>query len=193
MTRRPSSHNRSRYRQRLPHGSVLIEALIALLIISFGTIAVVSMQTTAIRSVSSSSKRTIATNLAYEMAARIYIDPNNASSYDMGTTAASKLASSYVAPASNCGSSLATRCASAADAKTRMLYDWASRLNAALPNAKVIICRTTAIRTGTSTSPGCNGNGGIVVKIWYYDYDLNLQTIPTTEPNTLASMAATLL
>jgi type IV pilus assembly protein PilV len=62
-------------------GAVLLEALIAILIFSFGILALAGLQSVMIKNTTDASYRAEASNLAQQQLGRLWADPNNLDSY----------------------------------------------------------------------------------------------------------------
>lgn len=62
-------------------GAVLLEALIAILIFSFGILALAGLQSVMIKNTTDASYRAEASNIAQQQLGRLWADPNNLDSY----------------------------------------------------------------------------------------------------------------
>jgi type IV pilus assembly protein PilV len=82
---RPSALLRHRSARRGAAGFALIEALIAILIFSFGALGLVGLQVTMLRATNGAKYRADATFLANDLIGRMWADTQNLSSYS-GTT-----------------------------------------------------------------------------------------------------------
>ncbi|CAJ0794534.1 hypothetical protein LMG7141_02958 [Ralstonia condita] len=141
-------------------GYALLEALIALLIISIGLVGISRLQLVGMSSSNISTQRSKAVYLAYEIGDRIRA---NLSGYSAG--AYSKLSGTATNP--NCVST-STGC-SAAQIAQNDYYEWSSELSTQLPQGAGVVCLTSTISsTATPAAPGCDGSGTMyAIMVWW--------------------------
>jgi type IV pilus assembly protein PilV len=75
---------------KLQQGAVLLEALIAIVIFSFGILALAGLQGAMVKNTTDSNYRSEASYLAQQQLGFMWADPNNLANY-LGTTAVAKL------------------------------------------------------------------------------------------------------
>lgn len=141
-------------------GYALLEALIALLVISVGLIGFSRLQLIGMSSSNISTQRSKAVCLAYEISDRIRA---NLTGYPAG--AYSSLSGAASNP--NCVSNSAG--CSAAQIAQNDYYEWSNELSTQLPQGAGVVCLTSKISpTATPTAPGCDGGGNVyAVMVWW--------------------------
>ena len=152
-TRPPLAGRRPRRR-----GIALMEAMIAILLLSIGALGYAALQIKGLSASSSSMWRSKAGNLAYEMADR------------MRANRAGAMAGAY----NNLGApQTITDCGAAADCSpVRMaLLDhgqWNATLATELPGGSGVICLDATPDDGSAQSSGCDGSGTMLaVKVFW--------------------------
>ncbi len=151
--------NRTIFPGRNQRGTSMIEALIAVLVLSLSALGYASLQVQGLSRNSSALWRSKATQMAYEMADRMRANQG-------GVTAGSynNLTSAIAAP--GCGA-IATPCTPATMAQLDFVQ-WRADVASALPAGIGVVCITSTPNTGTSTSPGCDGVGTtFAVKVFW--------------------------
>ena len=143
----------------------MLEIMISIVILAFGLLGIAGLQAFALKNTQSASLRLTATTLANDMIDRVksnwqgvengaYHKPNSG---DYGNT------SGCTAPGSTC---------TAGQVAQNDLFEWQTRVGAALPGGVAIICRDSTPADGLSAgAPSCDNLGevGYVVKIWWND------------------------
>jgi type IV pilus assembly protein PilV len=144
---------------RKERGFTLLEALISILVISFGLLGLAGALTLSMQNNASSALRTKAIALAYDMGDRMRA---NTGGYGNGGY------SNLTGTPSNPGC-IATGCTPAQVAQ----YDfwaWRQDLTAQLPGGVGVVCLDSTPDDGTSAAPACDGAGQTVaVKVWWTD------------------------
>lgn len=141
-------------------GYALLEALIALLVISVGLIGFSRLQLVGMSSSNISTQRSKAVYLAYEISDRIRA---NLSGYSAGAY------SNLSGTASNPGCVSASTGCSAAQIAQNDYYEWSNELATQLPQGVGVVCLTSTISlTATPAAPGCDGGGSVyAVMVWW--------------------------
>ena len=139
------------------YGSILLEGLITIVVVSMGVLALAVLQAQALNLNGASLLRSKATFLANEMAdrARANLPAVVAGGYNAlsGTPA-------------NPGC-VSTGCTTAQLAQNDY-FEWTSSLAAQLPGGTGIVCLTSTPTTGTPAAPACDGAGNVLaIKIWW--------------------------
>lgn len=149
------SVSRRRPRRR---GIALMEAMVAILLLSIGALGYAALQMKGLSASSSSMWRSKASNLAYEMSDR------------MRANRAGVVAGAYnalLAP------QVVTDCGAAADCSpVRMAQldhaQWNATLANELPGGSGVVCRDATPDDGTAASNACDGSGNmLVVKVFW--------------------------
>ena len=148
-------HHPHRPRRR---GIALMEALIAIVLLSVGALAYAGLQMKGLSANSSSLWRSKASLLAYDMADRMRANRE-------GLTAGRYNALSTPQAITDCG--VNANCTA-----TRMaLLDysqWSTALGSELPGGSGVVCVDATPDDGTAAAPGCDGAGGMLaVKVFW--------------------------
>lgn len=160
--------------RRQQSGFSILEALVAIVILSIGVLGVAGMNLMSLRGTQDSTARSVASQLAYEIAEQIRANGAGLGSYLNGANAVSN-----AAPATNCATTAAT-CTPAQQAAFDLSI-WARSINAGtpetakLPGGQAAICRDNTPNDGTPAAPSCsNGNfDPITIKIWWNERSMN--------------------
>lgn len=145
-------------RRRRLRGIALLEAMIAILLLSFGALGYAALQMKGLSASSSAMWRSKASNLAYEMADR------------MRANRAGVLAGAYNALGAP---QVVTDCGAAADCTpVRMaLLDhgqWNATLANELPGGSGVVCRDATPDDGSAEGSACDGAGAMLaVKVFW--------------------------
>ena len=136
----------------------MIEALIALLMLSVCALGYAALQMQGVSRNASALWRSKATQLAYEMSDQLRANKGGvvAGSYN-----------NLVAPVSapSCGT---TSPCSSADMATLDYAQWRTDVANALPGGTGMVCVTSTPDTGTSASPACDGTGSnLAIKVFW--------------------------
>ena len=145
-------------RRRRPQGLALMEALVAVVLLSACALAYAALQMRGLAASHSAMWRSKATLLAYEMADRMRANR---------TAVASGQYNSLTAPQGPgaCGSDSA--CAPAAMAQLDYAQ-WSATLGRELPGGSGVVCLDTSPDDGSAASPGCSGSGSMLaVKVFW--------------------------
>jgi type IV pilus assembly protein PilV len=139
-------------------GIALMEALVAVLLLSVGALAYAALQMKGLSANSSALWRSKATLLAYDMADRMRANRS-------GSVAGNY--SSLTAPqtVTDCGAS-----ADCTPARMAQLdyAQWSTALGAELPGGTGVVCIDATPDDGTAAAPGCDGAGTMVaVKVFW--------------------------
>ena len=138
---------------RLCRGFTLVEALVAILVLSFGMLGMLGLLLGGLKLTSSSNYRNIATLESQAMADQAKANARSLTSYNTPTASLD----------SSCFTS--TGCSSA-QTRTQTEYDlWQDRLAAMLPSGVGIICRDSTPADGTPGNWACDNTAQFVVKI----------------------------
>ncbi|MCO5398441.1 type IV pilus modification protein PilV [Ralstonia soli] len=131
-------------------GYALLEALVALLVISIGLIGFARLQLVGMSSSTTSSQRSKAVSLAYEMTDRMRA---NLAGYAAGAY------DNLTGSAANPGC-VSTGC-SAAQTAQNDYYEWSNELSTLLPKGTGVVCLTSVIGTpGTPAIPATPADPG---------------------------------
>lgn len=151
-----------------PRGFTLIEVLVAIVVLSFGVLGVVGMQVAALQSNKEARNQSVAVALGRELGDMMrsnkeiaLVDDTSANPYlvdfdgDLPTTS------------SDCYSSA---CATTTEVAEFNIREWLTRVKAALPGARVVVCYDNVPYDTTTGRPqwDCDSSGGgapAVVKI----------------------------
>lgn len=144
---------------RKEHGFTLLEALISILVISFGLLGLAGALTLSMQNNASSALRSKAIALAYDMGDRMRANTGGYSNGDYN---------SLTGTPSNPG------CISAGCTPAQLAqYDfwaWRQDLAAQLPGGTGVVCLDSAPDDGTIAAPACDGVGqSVAVKVWWTD------------------------
>ncbi len=150
---RPGAVRRPRQR-----GIVLIEALVAILLLSFCALGYAALQLRGLSASSSAMWRSKATLLAYEMADRMRANKGAVTSGQYNSLTAPQAVA-------DCG-------ANSACAPARMaLLDyaqWSTTLGRELPGGSGVVCLDATPDDGSAAAPACSGGGGMLaVKVFW--------------------------
>lgn len=137
-------------------GFSLIELSIAAAIFSMGLAGVSLMLLTAIMGTAEAGHQTIATNSAGSLAELIAVN----------TDAAGHFVNPQGVDAGVCIDSL--DCSYAVMAATEV-GSWQRELAARLPNGSGLVCRDSTPHDGHGQDAACDGNGGLVVKVFWQE------------------------
>ena len=134
---------------RRQSGTTLVEALVAVLILSVSALGYAALQLQGVSKNASAMWRSKATQLAHGMSDRLRANRGGvtAGAYNQLVAAVGKPA---------CGTTSA--CGTGAMA-TADYVQWRADVAAALPGGVGVVCVTSTPATGSSASPGCNGTG----------------------------------
>jgi len=160
MTPRPTtaSQRPQHSRRARPRGIALMEAMIAIVLLSIGALGYAALQIKGLSASSSSMWRSKAGNLAYEMSDRVRANRTGA-----------------VAGAYNALSApqVVTDCGAAADCSpARMAVldhaQWNATLANELPGGSGVVCRDATPDDGSAQASGCDGAGAMLtVKVFW--------------------------
>ena len=160
MRKKISSH-------RQTQGFTLIEVLVSVLILSFGMLGLVGMQAFALQSNREARLYSQGINYARELAEMMR--GNNQVSIARLAADNPYLTDSLTPPDNTCLTVGSEACDTAKDVAEAQMHDWLSRLDAALPGARVAICFDSAPYDATTGQPvwdctaGSTGNEEIAV------------------------------
>lgn len=157
-------------RRRQAAGFTLIEAMVAVAIISLGLLGMAGLQSFGLSENHRSLLRMKATYKAYEMADRMRA---NQRVFDPAYTG-------YLTAIANCAGSVVTDCSSGCTPQQiaqNDLCEWKNDLAVQLPGGLGTVCVDSTPDDGTAQSPQCDGSGpnanGVplvyVVKVWWND------------------------
>lgn len=171
MRKKISSH-------RQTQGFTLIEVLVSVLILSFGMLGLVGMQAFALQSNREARLYSQGINYARELAEMMR--GNNQVSIARLAADNPYLTDSLTPPDNTCLTVGSDACDTAKDVAEAQMHDWLSRLDAALPGARVAVCFDSAPYDATTGQPvwdctaGSTGNEEIaVIKIGWTMRDLD--------------------
>lgn len=156
MTARATGlHSGHRPRRR---GIALMEAMIAILVLSMGALGYAALQIKGLSASSSSMWRSKAGNLANEMADRVRA--NRA-----GAVAGGYGALTSVETVSDCGTT--SDCSPVRMAKLDNAQ-WNATLANELPGGRGVVCLDASPDDGTAAAPGCDGGGSMLaIKVFW--------------------------
>lgn len=160
MRKKISSH-------RQTQGFTLIEVLVSVLILSFGMLGLVGMQAFALQSNREARLYSQGINYARELAEMMR--GNNQVSIARLAADNPYLTDSLTPPDNTCLTVGSEACDTAKDVAEAQMHDWLSRLDAALPGARVAVCFDSAPYDATTGQPvwdctaGSTGNEEIAV------------------------------
>lgn len=143
-------------------GFTLVEILVTIVIFAFGMLGVAGLQLVSLTGMDTAQFRSVATLKASDMAERIRAN-SGATYVGVSATKANCRASYYnstVAAPSGCVANVL-----AADE----ISDWETELSKRLPDGKGAICNDSTPNDGTPAATACDGNGPVVVKVWWTD------------------------
>ena len=136
----------------------MIEALMALLILSLCALGYAAMQMQGVSKNASALWRSKATQLSYAMSDRLRANQG-------GVTAGAYNDLHAPASAPSCG---ATPPCSPSDMATLDYSQWRTEVSDALPGGVGVVCVTSTPDTGTSASPACDGVGSnFAIKVFW--------------------------
>lgn len=148
--------------QMKQRGFTLVEILVTIVIFAFGMLGVAGLQLVSLSGMDTAQFRSIATLKASDMAERIRA--NSSGNYAGATASKSNCRASYY------NSTVATPAGCIADTLAAdEISDWQTELSYRLPAGKGVICNDSTPNDGTPTATACDGNGPIVVKVWWTD------------------------
>ena len=153
----PGPARRAPHRRRL-RGLALMEALVAVVLLSACALAYAALQMRGLAAGHSAMWRSKATLLAYEMADRMRANR---------AAVASGQYNSLTAPQGSgaCGSTSA--CTPAAMAQLDYAQ-WSATLGRELPGGSGVVCLDASPDDGSTASPGCSGSGSMLaVKVFW--------------------------
>lgn len=157
-------------RQRGPHGFLLIEVLVSIVIISIGLLGMAGLHAVAMAKGNSSLIRSKATELGTAMADRIRVNliASTAGAYNSLTPG-----SGLTDP--GC---ISVNCTPAQLAVSDYL-EWNTEVASSLPQGAGVVCVTSTPDSGTPAAPGCDGVGNVVVvKVFWSEKPAQGQTVP---------------
>jgi len=138
------------------NGFSLIEVTIASAIFSVGLAGVSLMLLTAIMGTAEAGHQTVATNSADSLAELIAVN--------------SDAAGHFVNPqAADLGLCIDTLDCSYAEMAAAEVGTWQQELAAGLPNGSGLVCRDSTPDDGLAGDAACDGNGGLVVKVFWQE------------------------
>ncbi len=148
----------SRLHTSSERGYALLEALVALLVISIGLLGFLRLQLLGMSATTTSTQRSKAVYLSYEMTDRMRA---NLPAYAAGAY------NSLVASPSNPGC-VSTNCSSTQIAQNDY-YEWSNEVSALLPQGYGAVCLTsTLLASATPAAPGCDGAGNrYAIIVWW--------------------------
>lgn len=145
------------HRHRLQRGSSLIEAMVAILVLSISALGYAAQQLQGISQNSSALWRTKATQLAYEMADRLRANQGGVAAGSFNLPATSVARTAVVGgEGAACGST--TPCSPTAMAALDYAQ-WQADVAGSMPGGTGVICLTSTPDTGTAANPDCDGLG----------------------------------
>ncbi|MBV8157471.1 MAG: type IV pilus modification protein PilV [Dyella sp.] len=158
---------------RTSGGYTLLEAMIAVVIISVGLIGFLRLELLGMSATTTSTQRSKAVYLAYEMADRMRA---NLAGY--AASAYSNLTSTPVNP--GC---VSTSCTSAQIAQNDY-YEWSNEVSTLLQQGAAAVCLTsTILATATPAAPGCDGLGSrYAVMIWWTEDGKQQKLVSNFQP-----------
>lgn len=145
---------------RKEHGFTLLEALISILVISFGLLGLAGALTLSMQNNASSALRSKAIALAYDMGDRMRANTGGFSNGDYNSLT---------------GTPSDPGCISTGCTPTQLAqYDfwaWRQDLAAQLPGGVGVVCVDSTLEsTATAAAPACDGIGqSVAVKVWWTD------------------------
>lgn len=143
-------------------GFTLVEILVTIVIFAFGMLGVAGLQLVSLTGMDTAQFRSVATLKASDMAERIRANS--------GATYVGTAASKADCRASYFSSTVATPTACAANTLAGdEISDWQTELGKRLPDGKGTICNDGTPNDGTPAATACDGNGPVVVKVWWTD------------------------
>ena len=143
---------------RRQSGTTLVEALVALLILSVSALGYAALQLQGVSKNASAMRRSKATQLAHGMSDRLRANRG-------GVTAGAYSRLVAAANAPSCGTSSAC---STADMAVADYVQWRADVAGALPGGVGVVCVTSTPAAGSSTSPGCDGGGSdFAIKVFW--------------------------
>jgi type IV pilus assembly protein PilV len=139
-------------------GIALMEALIAIVVLSVGALGYAALQVKGLSSSSNSMWRTKAGNLAGDMADRVRA--NRAGAVDGGYNALTSVAS-----VTDCGAT--SNCSPARMAQLDHAQ-WSAVLGSELPRGGGVVCLDATPDDGDLGAPACDGSGGMLaIKVFW--------------------------
>ncbi|MCS6996996.1 MAG: type IV pilus modification protein PilV [Casimicrobiaceae bacterium] len=141
-------------------GFSLLEALIAIVIISLGVLGIAGLQLSALRDTQTSRNVTAATILARDMADRLRTSAVAVKNFDFNMVPSS--VNNCVGPTSSCTEITFFASDYAA---------WRALVANRLPSGEGRVCRDATPDDGTPAAPACTGgnNDPLVVKVWWWE------------------------
>lgn len=184
MARRALHLRRPSQPARRLAGFTLIEALIAIVIMSIGVLALARLQAQTLVDGRSASMRNIATMLAYNLADQVR------------SNATAQIAGYYNLP----GATPTAACYSAAGCTPQQMAAtsykvWLDEVGSALPGGYGTVCIDSTPGGGTPANPQCDNAPGApyVVKIWWQDDLTHSGTTSTSATPPLSLFVTTLV
>ena len=139
-------------------GLALMEALVAVLLLSTCALAYAALQMRGLAAGHSAMWRSKATLLAYEMADRMRANR---------AAVASGQYNSLTAPQGSAGCGSSSACTPAAMAQLDYAQ-WSTTLGRELPGGTGVVCLDASPDDGSAASPGCSGSGSMLaVKVFW--------------------------
>ncbi len=143
---------------RRRRGIALMEALVAIVLLSFCALAYAALQLRGLSANSSAMWRSKATLLAYDMADRMRANR-------VGLSAGNYNSLSAPLAAGDCGAS--TSCSPARMAQLDYTL-WTATLGRELPGGTGVVCLDSTPDDGSNADPACSGTGGMLaVKVFW--------------------------
>jgi len=157
MAPRPLPPQPQRRQPGRRRGIALIEALLAVLLLSGCALAYAALQMRGLAAGHSAMWRSKATLLAYEMADRMRANRAAVAAGHYNTLVGS-------AGTSTCGGSSACT----PEAMAQLDYgQWSATLSRELPGGTGAVCLDASPDDGSAASPGCSGDGMLAVKVFW--------------------------
>ena len=148
--------------RRAAGGFTLVEVLVALLVLSLGVLGVVALQAGTLRVTRESRLQEAAVRLASEFTDLVRSNPAVAR---QTTAAANPYLVSFNGTAPSSGSSCftASACADGVSVARRDVDDWAARVAAALPGARVAVCFDSSPFATGRPDWDCDDSGDVMM------------------------------
>lgn len=174
MTRHQTVDVRLRTRTKVARrmaGFSMVEVLVSIVVLSFGILGTVGLQAAALKYGRDARQQSVAVNLARELAEMMRANAAESSKTTAnpylgsfsGTGLAPDTSSACLSPGNQCSSTL--------DVANAQMTDWLARVEAALPDARVVTCQDTAPYTASGlpqwdcVAPGSNAQSVTVLKL----------------------------
>jgi type IV pilus assembly protein PilV len=169
MCRNPSPALSGTGRKRAPHGYLLVEVLVSIVIISIGLLGLAGLHAVAVAKGNGSLLRSKATELGYAMADRIRVN----------LVASSTGAYNSLTPGSVTDPGCVSVNCTPAQLAVSDYFEWNSEVANSLPQGAGVVCIDSTPDDGTPTAPACDGIGSVlVVKVFWSEKPAQGQTAP---------------